>query len=508
MSQYLPLVILAFLAAFVATPLVGRVASRTGFVDEPQPHKMHVRPMPLLGGVAIYLALCVALAIALFHVNLASDVTQMAAIAVGATMLMLVGLWDDRRGISPRIKLLAQVAAGLIAAVAGVRVELFPWPFVNYVITLFWFVGISNAINLMDNMDGLAAGTSAVSALFFTILAASAGQGLVASLAAAVTGASLGFLYYNVSPAMIFMGDTGSLLLGFLLAVIGIKYSPLALPLGSTWMVPIVVLGLPVFDTTLVTFSRIISRRPVSQGGTDHTSHRLARMGLGINRAVLTMYILAAALGVLAIFMTQSPPVTAVALFIALLVVGLTGLVVLERARPIPSTNPLVVILAEDGQGETAIRAARGITSQLAVAASPRANPLMLRAYLRELALTPEQFSRWLDSPAGETVGPADTWGEIFRICGRVLPVTETTHPDRLLELLNESHLIIVCRGQGWPEAIRKLLPEFRGRMVLAPGAVLQGESALPESQWNDPAALLRVLEDALLGAPRKEKTP
>jgi UDP-GlcNAc:undecaprenyl-phosphate GlcNAc-1-phosphate transferase len=508
MSQYLPLVILAFLAAFVATPLVGRVASRTGFVDEPQPHKMHVRPMPLLGGLAIYLALCVALVIALFRVNLASDTAEIAAIASGATLLMLVGLWDDRRGISPRAKLLAQVAAGLIVAAAGVRVNLFPWTPVNYAVTVFWFVGISNAINLMDNMDGLAAGTSAVSALFFTILAASAGQGLVASLAAAVTGASLGFLYYNISPAMIFMGDTGSLLLGFLLAVIGIKYSPLALPLGSTWMVPIVVLGLPVFDTTLVTFSRLLSRRPVSQGGTDHTSHRLARMGLGINRAVLTMYILAAALGVLAIFMTQSTPGTAVLLFVALLAVGLVGLIVLERARPIPSTNPMVVILAEDDQGRAAIRAARGVSSQLVVVASPRSDPPTQRAYLRELALTPEPFSRWLDSASGEAVGPAEEWNEIFHICGRVLPLTDRTHPDRLLELFNESHLIIVCRGQGWPEAVRKLLNGFRGRLVLAPGADLRGETALPDNQWNDPADLLRMLEDTLLGARRKEKTP
>ncbi len=226
-SQYLPLAILAFLAAFIATPLVGKLAARTGFVDKPQPHKMHVRPMPLLGGLAIYLALCVVLVIALFRVNFSSEISEIAAIAVGTTMLMLVGLWDDRRGVAPHVKLLAQIGAGLIAAVAGVRVVLFPWPLVNYAITLFWFVGISNAINLMDNMDGLAAGTSAVSALFFTILAASAGQGLVASLAVAVTGASLGFLYYNISPAMIFMGDTGSLLLGFLLAVIGIKFPTL-----------------------------------------------------------------------------------------------------------------------------------------------------------------------------------------------------------------------------------------------------------------------------------------
>ena len=220
--------------------------------------------------------------------------------------------------------------------------ELTPWPVVNILISLFWFVGITNAINLMDNMDGLAAGTSAVSALFFTILAASAGQGLVASLAAAVTGASLGFLYYNISPAMIFMGDTGSLLLGFLLAVIGVRYSPSELPLGSTWMVPIVVMGLPIFDTTLVTFSRLLNRRPVSQGGTDHTSHRLARFGLGNHRAVFSMYLAAGILGILAVFMTHSSPDLATVLFGAILAAGL------DRARH-PGTDAADPAQQSDG---------------------------------------------------------------------------------------------------------------------------------------------------------------
>jgi UDP-GlcNAc:undecaprenyl-phosphate GlcNAc-1-phosphate transferase len=400
MDSYLPLIILSFLAAFIATPLIGRVAFRTGFVDEPKPHKMHVRPMPLLGGVAIYLALCVAL----FQVDYSTELVPMAAVAVGATLLMLVGLWDDRRGIAPLAKLLAQVAAALLVTLAGVRVEITPWPAVNILISLFWFVGITNAINLMDNMDGLAAGTSAVSALFFMILAATANQGLVASLAAAVTGASLGFLYYNIAPAMIFMGDTGSLLLGFLLAVIGVKYSPSNLPLGSTWMVPIVVMGLPIFDTTLVTFSRLLKRRPVSLGGTDHTSHRLARLGLGINRAVFSMYLAAGLLGILAVFMTHSSPEMATGLFLALLAAGFTGLVILERAQPIPLNNPLVVILAEDSQGITAIQAARTLSSNVVVVGSPRIDISVLRGWIRAAAKPSDRripgikFSAWREA--------------------------------------------------------------------------------------------------------------
>jgi len=501
MDLYLPLIILSFLAAFVATPVIGRVAFHTGFLDEPKPHKMHVRPMPLLGGLAIYLALCVAL----FQVDFSTEWVQMAAVAVGATLLMLVGLWDDRRGIAPRMKVLAQIAAALLVTAAGVQVQLTPWPAVNIAITLFWFVGITNAINLMDNMDGLAAGTSAVSALFFTILAASATQGLVASLAAAVTGASLGFLFYNISPAMIFMGDTGSLLLGFLLAVIGVKYSPSNLPLGSTWMVPIVVMGLPIFDTTLVTFSRFLSRRPVIQGGTDHTSHRLALLGLGINRAVFSMYLAAGLLGILAIFMTHSSPETATGLFLALLAAGFTSLAILTRARPFPPNNPLVVILAEDGQGLAAIQAARTMSSNVAVVASPRTDAASLRMYLHALAHEPEAFARWMDSGIGGGIGPSEEWHKVFRLAGKVLPFSEGAQAERYHELLREAHLIVVCRGQGWPAEARRVTDAFRGRLLAAPGAETPGAVSLPDGAWNDAATLARAMEEAILGVRRKE---
>jgi UDP-GlcNAc:undecaprenyl-phosphate GlcNAc-1-phosphate transferase len=501
MESYIPLIILSFLAAFIVTPLIGRVAARTGFIDEPKPHKMHVRPMPLLGGLAIYLALC----IALIRVDFSTELVPMLAVAVGATLLMLVGLWDDRRGIAPRIKLLAQIGAALLVTLAGVRVELTPWPVVNILISLFWFIGITNAINLMDNMDGLAAGTSAISALFFTVLAASAGQGLVASLAAAVTGASLGFLYYNISPAMIFMGDTGSLLLGFLLAVIGVKYTPSALPLGSTWMVPIIVMGLAIFDTTLVTFSRLWSRRPVSSGGTDHTSHRLARLGLGIHRAVFTMYLAAGILGVLAVFMTHSTPNLATVLFFAILAAGLIALILLERMPPIPPNNPMVVILAEDDQAIAAIAAARRMTSNIVVAVSPRAEKPMLRNALRAMALEPEAFSVWLEENAGAALGPPAEWEKIFRMAGRILPFAEGSDSEKLRILLRQANLIIACRGAGWPVVIREAAA--RGRLLAAPGAEFAGAAPLTDENWKDSKHLARVLEAIVLGIRRKDKS-
>ncbi|MGB7538129.1 MAG: MraY family glycosyltransferase [Anaerolineales bacterium] len=500
MDLYLPLIILSFLAAFIATPLIGRVATHTGFIDEPKPHKMHVRPMPLLGGLAIYLALCVAL----FQVDFSTEWVPMLAVAAGATMLMLVGLWDDRRGIAPRAKLLAQVAAAILVTAAGVRVELTPWPVVDIAISLLWFVGITNAVNLMDNMDGLAAGTSAVSALFFTILAASAGQGLVASLAASVTGASLGFLYYNISPAMIFMGDTGSLLLGFLLAVIGVRYSPSELPLGSTWMVPIVIMGLPIFDTTLVTFSRILNRRPVSLGGTDHTSHRLARLGLGNHRAVFSMYLAAGILGILAIFMTHSSPGLATVIFCGILAAGLIALVILERMPPIPPNNPMLVILAEDEQGIAAIAAARRLSSNVVVAISPRTDKSMFPRYLRAMASEPEAFARWLDKSAGAALGPATEWEKIFRLAGRILTCPDGPASEKLHNLLRTADLIIACRGGGWSAEISAAAAH--GRWLAAPGTEISGATPLAEDIWNDTNSLARALEQAILGARRKEK--
>jgi UDP-GlcNAc:undecaprenyl-phosphate GlcNAc-1-phosphate transferase len=181
----------------------------------------------------------------------------------------------------------------------------------NYAITLGWVVGISNAINFLDNMDGLSAGISAVSSSFILLLAALNDQYLVGALAAAVLGATLGFLRYNFKPAKIFMGDAGALFLGFLLAILALQ---LRFPENSntvTWMVPIFALGMPIFDTTLVVFSRI--RRGVSPNtaGKDHASHRLVRLDFTQKEAVLILYLIAGIFGMIAIFLTHADPLEA-----------------------------------------------------------------------------------------------------------------------------------------------------------------------------------------------------
>lgn len=300
---WLLIVLGAMAIALAVTPAARWVALRIGMVDHPAPRKLHARPVPLLGGLALYLAVLLALVILEDRYNL----HQLAGVLLGATAISFLGIWDDRWGLRPLIKLAGQgVIAGAVMA-TGVTIGLFPWPALNALITLLWLVGITNAFNLIDNMDGLSGGIGAACAAFFLLLAALNGQYLVGALAAAVLGACLGFLRYNFNPASIFMGDTGSLFLGFLMAVLGIKLRFSNNVAFVTWMVPVLVLGVPIFDTVLVVFSRL--RRglnPLTTPGKDHLSHRLVRAGLTHREAVLILYLVQVALGVLAMFIAMA----------------------------------------------------------------------------------------------------------------------------------------------------------------------------------------------------------
>lgn len=302
-------VIAAFLFALMITavsiPWVRRLAVGIGFVDLPAGRKLHADPMPLMGGVAIVGGALLALLTVLLFVTGTLPRT-VAGTLLAATAVALVGLIDDRYGLPAWAKLGGQFVGFAILAYFGIRVRL-PIPLVaNYALTFLWLAGISNAINFLDNMDGLSAGVSAVAAAFILLLGAFNDQVLVAALAAAVLGACLGFLRYNFQPATIFMGDAGSLFLGFLLAVLALQ---LRFPANSsfvTWMVPVFILGLPIFDTTLVVFSRL--RRGVSPNtaGKDHVSHRLVARGLSLREAVLMLYLLGGVSGMLALFITQA----------------------------------------------------------------------------------------------------------------------------------------------------------------------------------------------------------
>lgn len=293
----------AMVFAIGATPMMRRVAPRLGVMDRPSARKVHHHPMPRLGGAAIYGAFILTLLLLGTRFN----IHEMVSILLGATLVSFFGLWDDRWGLRPLLKMGGQILAALVLVCSGVQVNVFSWPTLNVAVTVFWVVGITNAMNLMDNMDGLAGGVGAIAAAFFVLMAAMNGQYLVGALSAALLGACLGFLLYNFNPASIFMGDTGALFLGFMLAAVGIKLRFPANVDIVTWMVPVMILSLPIFDTTLVFISRL--RRglnPLTAAGKDHTSHRLMLLGLTQREAVMALYLVSGTLGMIAIFLTQA----------------------------------------------------------------------------------------------------------------------------------------------------------------------------------------------------------
>jgi len=302
MSTLMLIFATALVFAIGGTPIARRLAVHVGIVATPGAHRMHTGTIPMLGGVAIYGAFLVALI-------LFADrffIPQLIGIFVGATWVSFLGALDDRLRLTAGLKLIGQVLGALILIITGVTVDLLHVPVLDAAITMFWVIGITNAMNLLDNMDGLSGGVAAVAAAFFLLISALNGQYLVGSLSAAMLGASIGFLVYNFNPASIFMGDTGSLFIGFVLAAVGIKLK-FSSPVLYTWFIPIMVLGLPIFDTTLVFVSRLRGGlNPLTHPGTDHMSHRLVARGFTKREAVLISYLVAGALGVLAMFCAQA----------------------------------------------------------------------------------------------------------------------------------------------------------------------------------------------------------
>ncbi len=335
-------IMLIFVAALffgsVGTPLVRNLAIKSGFIAMPKADRAHTEPTALMGGIAIYAAaisaLLLVMILAALLVGNTLGLPEFAAILTGASFMAAVGLWDDRRAMPPRVKLVAQVAPIALVFLMGVRVSL-PllnignWnEVINFIITTAWILYITNAVNFLDNADGIAVMTSATASAIFLLIAVLNGQQLVSILAAAVLGASLGFARYNLPlpRSTIFMGDSGSLFLGFLLAILGIKIRIPSNDIQITWMTPIIVLGLPIFDTAMVFISR--TRRGVSffQGGIDHTTHRLARLGLDKLSVALAVTVINGALGLVAIFITQATLAEAYSIAVSLVLVALYAL--------------------------------------------------------------------------------------------------------------------------------------------------------------------------------------
>ncbi len=305
MIQLTLILIIALTFSITATPLARRVALRAGVISVPRTRDIHIKPVPLLGGAAMYTAFVAAI---LLFGNRAY-IRELIGILIGATLISLFGLIDDRWGLSVSIKMGGQALAGVALLLGGTQVQLFDQPWLNWAITLIWVIGITNAINLLDNMDGLSGGIATIAAAFFLLLAAmnEPRQVLVGAMSAALIGACIGFLRYNLNPATIFMGDAGSLFLGFILASLAIKLRFLSNVPVVTWMIPVCVLAVPIFDTSLVFVARL-SRgvNPLTTPGKDHLSHRLVALGMTKREAVLTIYLIAGACGLVGTYLTQA----------------------------------------------------------------------------------------------------------------------------------------------------------------------------------------------------------
>jgi len=336
-----PAALIAFTVALIAslslTVPVRQLALRVGLVDHPGPRKVHVKPIPLLGGLAMYCGVVLAILISMPGQTRA----QILGVLAGATLVAAVGILDDGGLLHHQIKLfMAMPGAALILLASGIHAQVFsefsPGRAVQWLdagLTIFWVVGITAAFSILDHMDGLCAGVAAVASVFFTAFAVWRGQVLVATLAAAVLGAALGFLRWNFNPAKIFMGDGGAMFLGFLMATLALKLRPTEPLHGASWLVPVFILGVPIFDTTLVSISR--ARRgllPFATPGKDHTAHRLSNLGLGHRKAVLAPYGLERVFGILAFLLTRLSLRQGFALAGGIALLALCGVALLERA--------------------------------------------------------------------------------------------------------------------------------------------------------------------------------
>jgi UDP-GlcNAc:undecaprenyl-phosphate GlcNAc-1-phosphate transferase len=333
--------LLAFFISLVASLTlvepVRALALRVGMVDLPGPRKVHVTPIPLLGGLAMYAAVVIAVLLAFQGPARA----QVAGILIGATLVAGVGIMDDRGLLHHQVKLfVAMPLAAVILLVSGIRAQVFSvlvggrtGDWLDAALTVAWVVGITASFSILDHMDGLCAGVAATASVGFALLAYLNGQTLVTTLAAAVLGAATGFLRWNFKPAKIFMGDGGAMFLGFLMATLGLKLRLDQATHLSAWMAPVLILGAAIFDTTLVTISR--ARRgllPFTTPGKDHAAHRLSNLGLGHRGAVLTLYLLGV-LGVgAAVLVSYLPTRGTILVAAATLAVTLFGVIFLERA--------------------------------------------------------------------------------------------------------------------------------------------------------------------------------
>ncbi|HWQ04870.1 MAG TPA: MraY family glycosyltransferase [Longilinea sp.] len=317
------LLLVVFLSVTLAlglSPLAIWFSHRVGLMDIPRSegHKQHNRPVPLAGGIVLFLTFLI--------LSLIGSKSYRETLFIHLLPIMIIvafGILDDFIGLKPVIKLVGQFLAAGLLIYNGVSAQLFSYPVINFAITIFWLVGITNAFNFIDSMDGLAAGLAALTAACLVLVTLLSGQVELTLMSTLILGSCIGVFFFNSPPARYFLGDSGAQFLGFSLAAITLEYIPAGFTLWTSWFVPVLLVSIPIFDMVLVVVSRLRRRLPVYQGNLDHTYHRLIRLGINPNRAILVMQLSALLIDCLAFILLNLTPVLANGL---VAVLGLTGI--------------------------------------------------------------------------------------------------------------------------------------------------------------------------------------
>lgn len=326
--------LVCFLVAVGITPVVKKLAIKIGATDQPNHRKVHQKVMARLGGLAIYIGFLVGFILT----QPESPYVSMTYILIGSFIIIVIGVLDDIYELSAKVKLFGQIAAAVVVIIGGVKVEFINLPFdatlnlgwLSIPLTLLWIVGITNAINLIDGLDGLAAGVSSIVLITITVLAMLDGNVFVMALGTILLGSTLGFLVHNFNPAKIFMGDTGALFLGFMISVIsllGFKNVTV-----FSLLIPAIILAVPISDTLFAMIRRVVNKQPLSAPDKSHLHHCLLRLGYSHKKTVLIIYGISAFFGLAAVMLTLSTLWVALVILLILiiaieLIVEVVGLV-------------------------------------------------------------------------------------------------------------------------------------------------------------------------------------
>lgn len=321
----------ALLTSFVLTPVVKSIAQKVGAVDVPKDgRRMHTHPIPRMGGLAIFFGFLISV---LIFVELSAPIKGM---LLGSVIIVVLGIFDDIYALGAKFKFCVQIIAALVAVYSGNRIEVFSNPnifssnpywelgWLAVPVTVIWIVAVTNSVNLIDGLDGLACGVSTISSMSVLVIALAVSDIEVAFLMAALAGACIGFIPYNLNPAKIFMGDTGSTFLGYILAVVSIQGLFKFYTIVS-FVVPFLMLGVPIFDTCFAFIRRIAHGQSPMHADRSHIHHRLIDMGLSQKQAVACLYVISAILGLSGVVLTTAGPIKAMIVLIALAAAGMVA---------------------------------------------------------------------------------------------------------------------------------------------------------------------------------------